>query len=223
MDIGKKYIEERIDDLEREVARLRLENSSLRKDLDSQKKILSALNEQLKKFLQGDEKFSPSPPPPKVVLLSKAAQSPKVAPTPPSSPDENFIIRQFNRLSELSGNAFIAARIKFCRENQVVGLSCENIMARMSNPNTPLTFAEMPPVDGDFWLIRIAEKKFAALPNPKNGYNDNLHMERAFGEVFESNFVEGENYDKIKVINPATFEKFNDSWRILSKGRLSLE
>lgn len=75
----------------------------------------------------------------------------------------------------------------------------------------------------DLWVVPIDERHFAALPNPQNVYNDNLHLDRALREVFESNFVEGNIYDKILVDRPAQFERFGGSWIFREQGKLFLE
>ena len=60
MDTQKRYIEDRIDELEEEVARLKEENVSLKAELDSQKKILAILpifNEKLKEISNFNERL----------------------------------------------------------------------------------------------------------------------------------------------------------------------
>ena len=272
MDIKKKYIEDRIDELEAEVSSLKNENDSLKKEIDSLRRILanfnerikeiSDLNEQFKKFYKDNKKlpddynadFSKTLPRSNEVkkniktsphFKTNSVQSSPIISVRENPPREqrNFtqnpprkiyhgtavssqepFISDFNNLKNFGGKDFNEQYRSFIRDNRVEAFSCEDVAGRMNNPNLPLIFSEVPSAkDGDFWAVPAQGNKFAVLPNPRTIYNDNFHVERAMGNVFESNFQPGNTYDKIQVKRPAEFEKIGRTWHCVEKGHLFLE
>ena len=261
MDIKKKYIEDRIDELEAEVSSLKNENDSLKKEIDSLRRILanfnerikeiSDLNEQFKKFYKDNKKlpddynadFSKTLPRSNEVKkniktsphfkTNSVQSSPiiSVIQKPPRKIDYDSavfskepLISDFNNLKNFSGKDFNEQYRSFIRDHDVKAFSCEDVAGRMNNPNLPPTFSEVPSAkDGDFWAVPAQGNKFSVLPNPRTIYNDNFHVERAMGDVFESNFQPGNTYDKIQVERPAEFERIGRTWRIMGKGHLFLE
>ena len=253
MDIKSDYIVFSTEKLDKKIKHLEDENSSLKSqvdslnaEIDSLKKILSTLNNRLKEITDfnellkksfkdlNDEDFSlknssfsqkknfntPIKSSEKTVHPSKQGndQNTSTQQSLPKSIDtlKKNLVKEFN---DLSGST----RRKFQSKNEVVILSCKNTAERLKNPSVDPVF-ESASQGGDFWAIPLKDNFFAVFPNnPSNGYNDNLHLERAFGVVFKSNFVEGEIYDKILVENPAVFEKRGDSWELRMQGFLKLE
>ncbi|MBQ3451843.1 MAG: hypothetical protein IJG32_06240 [Selenomonadaceae bacterium] len=143
-------------------------------------------------------------------------------PAPPkSSPEdkEKIFLKDFNGLiAEMNTPRFRTTRAEFIRKYSVKAFSCENAQDRMNNPNLPPIFSEVTPVsNGDFWAYRV-DNIYLVVPL-LNGYNDNLHVERAMGEVFDSNFSAGKSYDKVFVEKAA---RFHEGWKKESKGMLRL-
>ena len=146
-------------------------------------------------------------------------KSEKVSPHENTSLGEKFV-NDFNALWKLSGFSARQAREKFLRRYKVRAILCANVEERMNNPKIPPTFAETASIaEGDFWACQIDENLFAVVPNLKS-YTENHHAERAFGAVFNSNFVAG-SYSKIQVIHAATF-LFDKNWSLNSQGKLLL-
>ena len=276
MDNKKKYIEERIDELEAEVSSLKNENDSLKKEIyslritngifDKRIKEISEFNEQLKKVFKKVSKDSEKLPAdnnadfsktfprsnevkknirPSLQFKTNSVQSSPIISVRENPPREqrNFtqnpprkiyhgtavssqepFISDFNNLKNFGGKDFNEQYRSFIRDNHVEAFSCEDVAGRMNNPNLPLIFSEVPSAkDGDFWAVPAQGNKFSVLPNPRTIYNDNFHVERAMGDVFESNFQPGNTYDKIQVERPAEFERIGRTWRIMGKGHLFLE
>ena len=91
----------------------------------------------------------------------------------------------------------------------------------MNNPKLAPEFSVASSVaSGDFWACAVGENIFAVVPNLKT-YTENHHAERAFGQVFESNF-DGDTYSKIRVERAAIFELVSDKWKFKSAGKIIL-
>ena len=249
MNTPKRYIEDRLDELERNLARLEKENSSLKKKIEGHKKLIAYLLDEYTKLSEylGDKKIFSTPPasntqqrPPTRTVALENFQSPLRPPNqekttlPPSKPQavdspQEDLVRRFNRLSRIrlsdpTGRQFADARKIFFRENSCVGLSCNNTNERMNNPKVSPVFLAAKPVQScDLWVVPVDENRFSALPNPQNVYNDNLHLDRALCVVFESGFIEGNTYDNILVERPAQFEKRGEQWHFLKQWKLILE
>ena len=229
MDTKKKYLEQRVDDLEKEVERLRKDFDSLQEKISRSDKNFKLANivEQLKKSSAAGKNFQPIRHADSFKPLTVPPKK-SIAPTNLHTDfSERIFVKNFNRLNELRQRGktveFTEMRKDFIRENQVVSFCCENVNERMLDPKSPSIFVEVTPVkDGDFWAVPVEKNKFAVLPNLKSAYDDNYHVERALGEVFDSNF-RGVPCERIQVIRPAFFEKNADSWHCLEKGRLFLE
>ena len=76
----------------------------------------------------------------------------------------------------------------------------------MKNPSlAPEFVSESSTAKGDFWAYKV-DNVYLVVPSPANSsYNDNLHLERAMSEVFDSNFIQGKTYDEISVEQAAIF------------------
>lgn len=144
----------------------------------------------------------------------------KTLPRENNSVGANFI-NDFNALDKLSGFSARQAREKFLKRYKVRGFSCSNVEERMNSPKIAAKFLEIPSTaSGDFWACMVEGKEFAVVPNLKT-YSENHHAERAFGQVFESNF-DGGTYSKIRVEQAAIFELIGIEWRLKSPGKLIL-
>ena len=90
----------------------------------------------------------------------------------------------------------------------------------MKNPSLAPEFASAnSTATGDFWAYKV-DNIYLVVPSPANNtYNDNLHLERAMGEVFDSNFTQGKTYDEIFVERAAVFF---EGWKKENKGTLRL-
>ena len=103
---------------------------------------------------------------------------------------ENFV-NDFNALAKLSGFSARQAREKFLRRHKVRAFTCANVEERMNRPKVAPKFSETASTSsGDFWACAVEGNLFAVVPNLKT-YTENHHAERAFGQVFESNFAGG--------------------------------
>ncbi|MBR1806833.1 MAG: hypothetical protein IJ774_10690, partial [Selenomonadaceae bacterium] len=133
---------------------------------------------------------------------------------------ESFVT-DFNALDKLSGFSSRQARMKFLARHKVRGFNCANVNERMNHPALEPKFAETSsPAGGDFWASAIDGNIFAVVPNLKT-YTENHHAERAFGQVFESNF-DGETYSRIRVDAAAIFELVGDDWQLKRQGKIFL-
>lgn len=151
-------------------------------------------------------------------LLTKTA-APKAPPKLSAADKEIIFLDDFNKLlAELNGSNFRSMRAEFAKKYSIKAFSCENFEARMLKPSLAPKFTSVKSRDeGDFWAYKI-DNTFLVVPQPTS-YNDNLHVERAFSEVFNSNFVSGKTYDNIFVEKAAVFK---EGWEKISKGILRL-
>lgn len=146
--------------------------------------------------------------------------SEKKSPRETNSVGENFV-NDFNALTKLSGFSARQAREKFLRRHKVRAFTCANVDERMNNPKLSPKFSETASTSsGDFWASNVAENLFAVVPNLKT-YTENHHAERAFGQVFESNFSGG-SYSRIRVERAAIFELHGNEWQLKSPGKIFL-
>ncbi|MBR4642042.1 MAG: hypothetical protein IKO74_04885 [Selenomonadaceae bacterium] len=130
-------------------------------------------------------------------------------------------VNDFNALSKLSGFSGRQAREKFARRHKIRAFSCANVEERMNRPKLAPKFSEaLSLASGDFWACLVEGNLFAVVPNLKT-YTENHHAERAFGQVFESNF-DGETYSRIRVERAATFEFSGGRWKFKSAGKIFL-
>ena len=136
--------------------------------------------------------------------------------------NKNFeFLDEYNALLKIAG---VLHRIKkldeFIKKFSVKFISCEDVAERMTEPTTPPIF-KYTYYMSEYFAIPISGNQYAILPNVYV-YNDNLHNERAMGEVFYSNFVSGYSYENISVKRPAIFECKGDTWTLKAKGELNL-
>ena len=150
---------------------------------------------------------------------SQKIQAPPQFTTSPSLNDKlKEFMEKFNALADFRGSERIKLREEFFNKYQIKGFSCQNYNELMNNPNLEPKFETLSnPINCDYWAYEISSDKFAVVPNVKN-YNENYHIARAMGIVFNSNFVEG-NYSNIRVKNP---EIFSSMWHLSEKGELVL-
>ena len=135
---------------------------------------------------------------------------------------------EYNALADKTGIELRNARAEFFQRYQVRTFSCVNADARVKTPAPPPEFRDRD--GGDFWAIPSAlvsssanENTYVVYPNVALRYTDNHHFERALGEVFNSNFLTGHTYSKIRVEQFAVFTCSGNVWTRLQKGRLRLE
>jgi len=146
----------------------------------------------------------------------------KINPTetrPPATNGLEQLINSFNTLANQEGYNAKVARDEFVQRYQVRTFNCSNVTERMNDPVPPPKFAEA--TNGEYWAVPRKESSFLVFPNVKN-YSDNYHKMRAMGDVFKSNFVQGETYKKIFVEKPAIFDCNGSSWIFKSQGVLRL-
>ncbi|MBO4400675.1 MAG: hypothetical protein J5809_02390 [Selenomonadaceae bacterium] len=148
----------------------------------------------------------------------------------PPSNTGNFM-SEYNALADKTGVELRNARADFFQRYQVRTFSCVNADARVKTPAPPPEFRDKD--GGDFWAIPSAlisstpnanENTYVVYPSVAiRQYTPNHHSERALGEVFNSNFVNGNAYSKIRVEQFAIFTCSGDVWTCSVKGRLRLE
>lgn len=144
----------------------------------------------------------------------------KNTPNETNSVGEAFV-NDFNALSKLSGFSGRQARERFLRRHKVKAFTCANVEERMNRPKLTPIFAEVASVaGGDYWACAVEGNLFVVVPNLKT-YTENHHAERAFGQIFESNF-EGGTYSKIRVERAAIFEFSGDKWKFKQTGKIIL-
>lgn len=134
---------------------------------------------------------------------------------------EKTFIKDFNKLlAESKTSNFRTARAEFTRKYSIKAFSCANYDERMKNPSlAPEFVSESSTAKGDFWAYKV-DNVYFVVPSPANSsYNDNLHLERAMSEVFDSNFIQGKTYDEISVEQAAIFL---EGWKKEKKGTLKL-
>ena len=151
-------------------------------------------------------------------------QKPSVAEKNSSHEENSFgesFVNDLNALAKLSGFSARQAREKFLRRHKVRAFTCANVEERMNRPKFAPKFTETASLSsGDFWASAIEENLFAVVPNVKT-YTENHHAERAFGQVFESNFAGG-SYSRLRVERAAIFELNGGEWRLKSAGKIFL-
>ena len=153
------------------------------------------------------ENYQPATPSLTPSLLKKS--STPVVPSPRNLREEKekAFIKDFNRLlAESKTSNFRTARAEFTRKYSIKAFSCANYDERMKNPSlAPEFVSESSTAKGDFWAYKV-DNVYLVVPSPANSsYNDNLHLERAMSEVFDSNFIQGKTYDEISVEQAAIF------------------
>ena len=133
---------------------------------------------------------------------------------------ENFV-NNFNALAKLSGFSARQAREKFLRRHKVRAFTCANVEERMNRPKVAPKFSETASTSsGDFWACAVEGNLFAVVPNLKT-YTENHHAERAFGQIFESNFAGG-SYSRLFVERAAIFELRGNEWHLKRAGKIFL-
>lgn len=150
----------------------------------------------------------PQPPP----LNTPTFESPK------PSLEEKYaeFVQEFNGLADLSGYESKKSVENFKQKYRVQTFSCTNAEMRVKAPTPPAEFGD--DSAGNYWAFEVAPGIFAVVPNVKN-YGNNHHFQQAMGEVFDSDFVNGNTYSKIRVEKPAVF---NGKWTLETKGKLRL-
>ena len=149
----------------------------------------------------------------------KISAAEKVLPREKIYVGENFI-NDFNALEKLSGFSGRQAREKFIHRYKIRAFSCSNVEERMNRPKISPKFSETTNSAGDFWACGVEGNIFVVVPNLKN-YTENHHTERAFGLVFESNFVGG-TYSRFRVEQAALFEMVGNEFKLKQRGKIIL-
>ena len=209
------------------------------KEIDELKKQVSLLSDDLK-FLKAKRPPTPidvAPPrrptfqndffaetPPPRPNLQQSSSPPPTTPAPvplekPHETKEKIFLRDINEfLAAPHSSNLRQLRSDFIKKYSIKAFSCTNVKERMDNPSVIPKFDTAASTQvGDFWAYK-SENVYLVVP-AANSYNDNLHLERAMREVFDSNFVEGNTYDNIVVEKAAVFA---EGWKQLQKGRLRL-
>ena len=153
------------------------------------------------------ENYQPATPPLTPSLLKKSPAPVVPSPRNLREEKEKAFIKDFNRLlAESKTSNFRTARAEFTRKYSIKAFSCANYDERMKNPSlAPEFVSESSTAKGDFWAYKV-DNVYLVVPSPANSsYNDNLHLERAMSEVFDSNFIQGKTYDEISVEQAAIF------------------
>ena len=145
--------------------------------------------------------YAPPPEPPKPSLEDKYAE----------------FVREFNALADLSGYDAKKANENFRQKYNVQSFVCTNAEMRVKSPMPPAEFGDNP--NGNYLAFEIESGIFAVVPKVSS-YTPNHHYDQAMGEVFSSNFAQGNTYSKIRVVKPAIF---NGKWALETKGQLVLE
>lgn len=167
------------------------------------------------------ENYQPATPPLTPSLLKKSPAPVIPSPRNLREEKEKTFIKDFNRLlAESKTSNFRTARAEFTRKYSIKAFSCANYDERMKNPSlAPEFVSESSTAKGDFWAYKV-DNVYLVVPSPANSsYNDNLHLERAMSEVFDSNFIQGKTYDEISVEQAAIFL---EGWKKEKKGTLKL-
>ena len=167
------------------------------------------------------ENYQLATPPLTPSLLKKSPASVVPSPRNLREEKEKTFIKDFNRLlAESKTSNFRTARAEFTRKYSIKAFSCANYDERMKNPSlAPEFVSESSTAKGDFWAYKV-DNVYLVVPSPANSsYNDNLHLERAMSEVFDSNFIQGKTYDEISVEQAAIFL---EGWKKEKKGTLKL-
>lgn len=134
---------------------------------------------------------------------------------------DNFLQDYNKLLSETGGYQNKVARENFVSNYNVRAFSCINYNERTNKPSLKAIFEESTSIQGgDYWAIPVSGNIFKVVPNIRN-YNENYHVARAMGEVFDSNFVGG-NYATIQLEKAAEFTNSGQSWSLVAKGKLVL-
>ena len=137
-----------------------------------------------------------------------------------TSPEDKFkdFVSDFNALAGIRGNDQRKRRDDFLVKYKVKGFNCKNYNERMNNPSLEPEFeTSTNAANCEYWAYEFSSNRFAVLPNVKS-YNENYHVARAMGFVFNSNFEEG-NYSNISIVNPAVFD---GTLQLVEKGELVL-
>lgn len=167
------------------------------------------------------ENYPPATPPLTPSLLKKSPAPVVPSPRNLREEKEKTFIKDFNKLlAESKTSNFRTARAEFTRKYSIKAFSCANYDERMKNPSlAPEFVSESSTAKGDFWAYKV-DNVYLVVPSPANSsYNDNLHLERAMSEVFDSNFIQGKTYDEISVEQAAIFL---EGWKKEKKGTLKL-
>ena len=188
-----------------------LENDKINK-LESKIKSL----EQKIKSLDYNQPSQPAAP--VVMQKSNNYNPPQVTRREPTLADKCAdFVSAFNSLSNKSAGESITAREEFAKKFKLKSFICDNSDMLINNPNLNPIFAEES-FDGDYWAYEVEPNTYAVVPNVTT-YTEDLHIARAMGKVFDSNFVVGRNYSVIRVTKPAIFKGM---WNLETRGRLEL-
>lgn len=115
------------------------------------------------------------------------------------------------------------SRSEYFQKCSMTGFYCENHEKRMNDPTAPPIFKTATSQEkSSFWAMHLREQSYAVVPNPKGGYESQLHEAGAMKQAFDSNY-QGGSYSRINVDQPAVFNRSGDQWILVSKGRLRLE
>ncbi|MBO4400676.1 MAG: hypothetical protein J5809_02395 [Selenomonadaceae bacterium] len=194
------------------------ENSNKIADLNRK---IFALENRLRE-MQSEKKFpsAPQSSPSNVIQLNKNTVPVYAPPEPPKpSLEDKYMefVREFNALAELTGHPLKTATAEFRQKYNVQSFICTNAEMRVKSPMPPAEFGDNP--NGNYLAFEIESGIFAVVPKVKT-YTANLHSDQAMGEVFSSNFAQGNTYSKIRVVKPAIF---SGRWALETKGQLVLE
>ena len=142
---------------------------------------------------------------------------PMFVPATATSKFSNFV-QEFNALSGQTGYNSIQATNEFVRKFNIQAFNCINSDARMNEPVPPPVFDSTSQQNADYWAYEFETGVYAVVPKVKN-YSETCHAARAMGEIFKSNFRQGETYNKIFVVQPAIFK---GKWNFETQGELRL-
>lgn len=205
---------EKIKELSEQISKLETEIAILKNDNQNQRQLLEKNN-------AVNSNISPAT---KIIsAVPNVSSFPSAATNPPPRPvveKWSDFVQEFNSLANQSGYDAKRAHEEFLNKYNVQAFSCVNFEARMNTSSLAPQFGAATSLqNADYWAYEFETGTFAVVPRAKT-YTDNHHAARAMGEVFESNFVQGGTYNKIRVERPAIFKGM---WNLDKPGKLELK
>ena len=209
LDDKNGSFEKKIDELNREIQRLKSVKNTLYDKNRSFEKKIDELNREIQQ-LKSEVATKPPPLP---------------LPPPPPLPTNTSFTNAFNALMSLkTDSTFSEKRDDFRRKYNISAFSCSNSQELIQNSDVEPVFKEnVTNNGGDYWAYASGDC-CEVVPSPYlQSYTDGVNIGRAFGKVFESNFKFGGYFTSIKVKKPAIFKKSGSQWILQSRGVLLLE
>ena len=222
-----KNLEREIAELEKEISSDKTKNESEKYDKFKEEKNSKDLSRrQIKTFSAGTSNNSSRPQidydlSKKDTAKTRPLYSQRTAISNRIEPRTDFIAEYNLILNETNGYQKKTAKENFVAKYKVRAFNCVNFNERMNQPSLKPNFFEVESIqEGEYWAIPVGGNTFKVVPNI-NSYNENYHVARAMGEVFDSNFVSA-TYNKIQIDVAAEFNFSGQNWTLVKKGKLIL-